>query len=176
MNIFASSSFAVGLLAGLIIVVILFRFANRDHKLKTEYDERQKEIRGRGYMFGFYAFCICELIMMLLEAGEIELPIPGIMVHLCTILISAMVLGCYTVWKGAYWGLNNNTNRYAVVFIITAALNIIPIIGAVRSGTLVENGKVGAAFANVIVLIMLLILGIELLVKSFVDAREEAEE
>ena len=33
--------FITGLIVGLILVVILFKYANTDKKIKTEYDERQ---------------------------------------------------------------------------------------------------------------------------------------
>ena len=46
-----SVGLAVGVLVGLVIAVILLRYMNRDHKVRTEYDEMQKAIRNRGSSF-----------------------------------------------------------------------------------------------------------------------------
>ena len=49
-----ASGMTVGLIVGLILAVILLKFGNTNRKFKTEYDERQKEIRGMAYTYGFY--------------------------------------------------------------------------------------------------------------------------
>ena len=68
MNSFASFGLPVGIMVGLVLVVILLKYINRDKKLKTEYDERQKIARGRSYMFGFYALVISNVIMLVVGA------------------------------------------------------------------------------------------------------------
>ena len=70
MEFLRSSSFAIGICIGLIFCVIIFRFANRNKKLKSEYDERQLQIRGRSYMFAFYAVVIYEALMTCLSIGR----------------------------------------------------------------------------------------------------------
>ena len=46
--------FIAGLIVGLVLVVIIFRIANTDKKIKSEYDERQLRIRGKAYKYAFY--------------------------------------------------------------------------------------------------------------------------
>ena len=40
-----SVGLAIGVAVGLIIALILMRYMNKDHKVRTEYDEMQKNIR-----------------------------------------------------------------------------------------------------------------------------------
>jgi len=169
MNIFKSAGVTVGIIVGLIITVIILKIVNTDHKSKTEYDERQKAVRGRGYMYAFYAIVGFELIMSLLEMSGITLPVENASIHFAGILIGAIVLCCYCIWNDGYWGLNNNPRKYYVIFILTAVLNVIPIVGAVREGRLMEDGKLTTPFLNIMVLIMIAIVGGVFIAKSISD-------
>ena len=176
MNLARSAGVAIGILIGLIIAVIIIRFANTNHKMKTEYDERQQEIRGRGYRLAFYAMMICEIIMFVLEIGNIPLPIEPYLAHFITIIVGAMALGSYCIWNDVYWGLNTNRKRYIVIFIAAALLNAIPVFGAASDGTLLVDGKFSTPLVNILVLIMLLVFGIELIAKEIVDRNAAREE
>ncbi len=62
-----------------------------------------------------------------------------------------------------------------MIFIAVALLNLIPIIGAVKSGTLMENGKFTLPFLNIMVMIMLAVIGVVFIAKSIADSRREEE-
>ena len=175
MNIFKSAGVAVGLLVGLIIAVIILKVANTNHKAKTEYDERQREIRGQAYMYAFYTVVALECVMMIIDIGGINYPFESYLLHFASMLTGCIVLCCYSIWHDVYWGLNNDPRRYSVIFIAVALLNLIPIIGAVKSGTLMENGKFGLPFMNIMVMIMLAIIGIVFFAKSLADGRRGEE-
>ena len=64
--------FIVGLIVGLILVVILFKYANTDKKVKTEYDERQEKVRGKAYMYAFYTALIVEALLSMASICGIE--------------------------------------------------------------------------------------------------------
>ena len=49
MNAKVSVGMAIGLMVGLVISVILLKVANKDHKVKSQYDERQEMIKGKGW-------------------------------------------------------------------------------------------------------------------------------
>ena len=131
MNISASFGVAVGILVGIIIVIICLKLTNKNHKVKTEYDERQLIIRGRAYRYAFYTVIIYECCMLVLGIGEITLPIKDYMLHFGGICLGCVVLACYSIWNDVYWGLNNSPKRYIALFAATAALNMIPVIGSV---------------------------------------------
>ena len=172
----ASFGMLIGLIIGLAIAMALFRFSNTNKKFKTEYDERQRELRGKGYMLGFYTIVFYEVFMMFLAIGEFELPITDYALHFGGIILGCIVLSAYCVWHGVYWGLNNNRKRYIIVFAVCAALNMIPLIGLFRGEGLTADGKLGAPIVNIMVLIMMAILAIELIIKEALDRREKEED
>ena len=160
-----------GFMVGLIIVVIIFKFVNRDNKAKTEYDERQLAIRGKGYMYGFYAICIYEAIISITTLYEVEF-MTGFVSHMMAVIVGILVQASYCIWKGAYWGLNNNVKRYAVVFVIVGLINFLTSIQAAGEGELLAEGHFQPPFINLMCGVLFVILGIELLIKKYYDEKE----
>ncbi len=175
MNIFKSLGVVIGMIIGLIICVVIFKYSNKDHKVKSEYDERQQEIRGKGYQRAFYTAMILEAVMLVLQIGNLPLPFEPYQAHAAVIFISCTVLCCYTVWKGAYWGLNNNRKRYFIILSAMLVLNAIPVIGAAAHGELLEDGKLAPAFINLLAFAMLIVIGIVMLLRNYLDKKAEEE-
>ena len=164
---FASIGLALGIIVGLIICVLLAKFGNKDGAVKSKYDERQEAVRGKAYRYAFYSVMIYEALMLVLEIGQITLPLPSYILHFAGIIVGCIVLAGYCIWKDVYWGLNNNRKRYAIIFLVCAALNAIPVVFTILGKTAFD-----AAWLNALVLIMLAIVGIELLIKEGIDRRE----
>ena len=163
----AAFGMVFGLMVGLVIAVILLKFSNKDHKFKTQYDERQEFIKGRGYKISFYTLLYLEALLAIFETSDISFGIDRYLVQFIVILISLAVLCVHSIWTGTYWGLNNNRKRYAVIFLICAALNAIPVVPMITGKTSLDSG-----WLNVIVLIMMAVIGIELIIKEIMDRRE----
>ena len=175
MNIYKSIGIASGIVLGLIICIIVFKYANKDHNVKTAYDERQQEVRGRGYRAAFYTAMILEAVMLILYYGDLPLPADPYMAHAAVIFISCTVLGCYVIWNGAYWGLNNDRRRYYIVLAVTVILNALPVIMTVAHGGLLEDGKLSPVIINLLALVMLAAMGIVMLVRDRLDRNGEKE-
>jgi uncharacterized membrane-anchored protein YhcB (DUF1043 family) len=47
MNISRSFGMVLGIVVGLILCILIFKYVNTNHKVKTEYDERQQVIREK---------------------------------------------------------------------------------------------------------------------------------
>ena len=170
---------ATGIIFGLIICYIAFKRLNNDHKVKSEYDERQRLIRGRSYMFAFYGTIIAEALMMCLSMGGVfeGLPIPDYVYHFFSMFVGLIVLIIHSVWNGAYWGLNNNIKRYTLTFIFLFIFNLIPFMGFFREGVQIQNGViVNFPFMNFFVIIMMIVLAVCLLAKKRIDNMEEGRE
>ena len=167
-NIYKSAGITIGILIGLILAVALILIANNNRKFKTEYDERQLRVRGDAYRYAFYSVIICEVILLILAIGEFTLPIPEYVLHFGGILIGCLVLSGYCIWKDAYWGLNNNRKRYGIILVVAGLLNALPLYMALSTGS-------GSDFpyVNLLTCIMLLVVGVELLLKQFLDRRAE---
>ena len=56
----------IGIIVGLILTIFVIRYVNRNKKLTTKYDEMQKQIRGEGYKYAFYAVLILEAVLCVL--------------------------------------------------------------------------------------------------------------
>ena len=89
-ELFRSVGLAVGVLVGLVIAVLLLRYMNRDHKVRAEYDEMQKNIRNRGYMYGFYTILVFEALLCLIPSS-VRLPAERIVVHFLPIFLGVTV-------------------------------------------------------------------------------------
>lgn len=159
-----------GIIVGLLIVMIFFKLSNSNKKMKTEYDERQQLVHGRAYQAAFYSFIIYETLMMLAGVAEIKLPVESYILHFGGIILGCMVLACYNIWHGAYWGLNNNRKRYAVLFLAAAAINCIPVIGGIKDGDLM-----GTPLMSLMVLVMMLVLCVMLLIRQMTEKEDDGE-
>jgi hypothetical protein len=166
MNATASFGMVFGLMVGLVIAVILLKFSNKDHKFKTQYDERQEFIKGRGYKYSFYTLLYLEALLAVLEVGNISFGIEKYLVHFIVILISLAVLCVHSIWNGVYWGLNNNRKRYSAIIVIAVALNLIPVISSIARGSLSTDGFNSLPILNIIVLIWMGVIGICALAKK----------
>lgn len=176
MSIYRIAGIIAGIIVGLLICAVLFRFANTNKKLKTDYDERQRSIRNLAYKYSFYTVMFYEVLMLILGVGEIEIPIPDYAVHFFGIILGCTVLGVYCILKDVYWGMNNNRKRYILVFAVAAALNIIPVAGSIAAGSYITDGKVSFPVVNLMVLFMLLVLLIAFLLKSVFDKNADSGE
>jgi MFS family permease len=170
-NLFKSAGVAIGILIGLILALALILIANNNRKVRSEYDERQLRVRGDAYRYAFYTVVIWEVFLFILAFGEIRLPIPEYVLHFTGILAGVIVLSSYCIWKDAYWGLNNNRKRYGIILVVAGLLNALPLFMTLSSGS-------GSDFpyVNLLTCIMLLVVGIELLLKHFLDQRAENAE
>ncbi|MBR1441704.1 MAG: hypothetical protein IJ589_10850 [Lachnospiraceae bacterium] len=168
--------FPIGLMVGLIICVILFKIANTNKKIKSEYDERQEAIRNRGYKYSFYALIVAELALMCARALEITFPFADYLLHLGAMLFGLLFLGIYTIWNDAYWGMNNNRKRYTVIIVIAVLLNILPVVMAVKNGFLGNAGLNSVPIMNIMVLVWLAIIGIAAVIKKIVKKNDAEEE
>ena len=159
-----------------VLCVCLFKFANKDGKVRTEYDERQKAVRGKAYTYAFYTELIAQTLIMFLLMTGVELPIEDYALIFIGMILGCEVLCAYCVWNDVYWGLNNDKRRFHIIFVAGIFINALDIVIAAVSGTLVQNGKVGMYMLNITVLIMLVLIYIEMLIKSIIDRKAAAVE
>ena len=170
-NIYKSAGLTFGIVVGLILAFALIAISNNNRKVKAEYDERQLRVRGDAYRYAFYTVIYWEVILFILAFGEISLPVPAFILHFAGIIIGCLVLSGYCIWKDAYWGLNNNRKRYGIILVVAGILNAIPLYG-------LWSGRDSSDFpyVNLLTCAMLLIVGIELLIKHLVDKRADSPE
>ena len=163
--------YALGVLVG-VLVGLLMKAINRDGKIKTEYDERQKEARGKGYMYGFWAIIIANALLFTFS-NSFDMTVLGSTVYFIPILVGVIVQVTYCIFKDAYIGLNNNMTRFVIIMSIVTVFNLFVGVKAYLDGELIKQGTVSSAFVNVLCGGIFLILTIELGIKKILDSRAE---
>ena len=170
-----SVGLAIGVAVGLIIALILMRYMNKDHKVRTEYDEMQKNIRNQGYMYGFYTVIIFEALMCLVPSF-VRIPAEPIVIHFVPIFLGITVHASYCIWKDAYIGLNTNMKRYLIVAVVASVINFLAFFMAWKNNSLIVDGVLQAPFVNLLCAVMFAVLGIVGLLRKAADSRTEPEE
>ena len=162
-----------GVLIGLVIAVIMLRFVNKNKKMTAEYDEMQKLVRGRGYMYSFYTVLIFEALMCVLSMG-VELPAEQGVIHFVAIIIGVTLHACYCIWHNAYVGLNMNLKRYVIIMAVVSAFNLWVAFTAWREGELFSDGMFRAQTINLLCGLMFAVIGVVGLVKMIIGREEDA--
>ena len=165
---------AVGIMIGLIICLILYRVMNKDGKIKTQYDEMQQIIRGKGYCYAFYAIMICEALLIPLSVGDVRLPFDNACLHFLIIFIGVIIHITYCIFKDAYIGLNTNMKRFIIIMIVVSVINFMSAFAALKGGEMMIDGQLQPPFINFLCGLLFVILAIELLIKKTIDNRSES--
>lgn len=170
---YSAIGFVVGAMVGIVIVIALIKMCNKNGAFKTEYDERQEAIRGRGYKYTVYITWALMALSVLLDSVGIVIPMDYAAKMFTIILLSVMVSVSYFIWNEAYFGQNNSIRKYGIAFTIIALFNlVITIFEGIRGG-LVEEGILTFKAVNLEIVIMFAIIGIEYLIKKLVTKPEE---
>ncbi|MBE5924609.1 MAG: hypothetical protein E7271_09105 [Lachnospiraceae bacterium] len=162
----------LGIVVGLILTVVFLKAINKDGKMKTKYDERQKEARGRAYMYGFYGIVFTNALFLIL-ATSYDLAFLGLSLYFIPIIVGIIVQVTYSVFHDAYVGLNNNMTRFIVGMTFITAFNLFIGIMAYIHGELFVNGKLQGPFINLLCGGIFLVLSVELAIKKLIDAKAE---
>lgn len=163
----------LGITFGLVLGVLAIAISNKDKKVKTEYDERQQQVRGKGFRYAFFVMMAGIIVLILLKTGEIVLPI-----HDSVLLFFVMILGVaeyvtYAIMHDAYFGINNSINSYLLIFAFIALINIAVTVASAVEGRLVTDGVLGLAGINMLCGAMFLWIFIVLMIKKASDERED---
>lgn len=169
MEVFKFAGLSIGIAVGLILCLFIFKFANKDNKLKTEYDERQKALKGRGYMFGFYTMAVFEAVIVALASCGFEFGIPEYALSVFGIFLGITVVCVHGIWTGAYWGINNDIGRYTAVFVVLFIINVLPVVMVVTKLGFNEDFP----YVNLFCTLMLAAIAVTSWIRNIVDKAEE---
>ena len=163
----------VGIVVGLIIALVVLKFMNKDKKVRTEYDEMQKQIRNKGYFYAFYTVLVYEAILAVLSIA-VELPVHPIVLHFGAIFVGVVVQASYSIWKDAYVGLNTNMKRFLIFAVIISLFNLFIFFMNWKEGEAIADGILQPAWVNLFCGLMFAVLGAVAVVKKL--AVREVEE
>lgn len=168
-----STGVVIGIVVGLIITAIVLKIINKNGSFKTEYDERQKAVRGTAYKYGFFATVIANAVLMILATTDYDVTKLGFTLNFIPILIGIIVQVTYCVFNDGYVGLNTNMPRFIVFMILISAFNFFIGIMAGVHGELLKDGVFQGPLTNLLVGGLFIVLAIELLIKKVIDGKEE---
>lgn len=166
----------VGIIVGLIIAVIIVKICNSNGKIKTDYDERQEAVRGRGYRYASYTAWVMLGICIVLNLGDVNMHMDAAVIYFTVLIASALVSVSYFIWKDAYFGRNNNTKSYLIALAIVTLINIIVSVQAIAMHEFVVDGIITHRAINLECALIIIIIGIQLAIKNFISKSDEQEE
>lgn len=103
-----------GVLVGLLVAAVILKVTKKNGRIKSEYDERQELIRGKGIAWGFLTLVICNILYAGTAELKLELPVVPSVAVVIMIFASAAVMVVYFIWHDVYFGLNSVANGRAV--------------------------------------------------------------
>lgn len=172
----AKLGLCVGLVAGMILVAIFALVTKRGNSAKSEYDERQQEIRGRASQYSFGTLIILDAVIALLHILEIEIPVSVEMEFFCSIIIALSVQITYCLFHDAYFSLNEKKTSLAISYVLIYLLNAAVSVKEIREKLLIVDGKLAYTSLNLVVVGFLTYVGIIIWIKSYMDKRRRSDE
>ena len=163
---------AFGLVIGLLLVGVILIIINKNRRMRTEYDEMQKKVRGEAYCIAFYTVIIIEGILCFVTTA-VEVPMEPIVLHFMVIFVGVLVQAGYSIWHDAYVGLNTRLGRYILIMTLISLFNLFIAFETWLHGQMVVDGMIQSPFVNFLCGIMFAILGIVALVKKLADPKTE---
>ncbi len=167
------TALALGIIVGLVLVIFVIKFMNKDSASATKYDEMQQRARGFAYKYGFFAMVITELVLMVLSSFDRELPVTSIVLHMIPIMVGLLVQVLYSIWHNSYIGLNTNRNRFGLIAALIGGSNIALGCLSVMDGRIVKDGKVDFPVINLAIGIIFIVIAGALFLRDAIDKREE---
>ena len=167
-----SVGIATGIIFGLLVCVILFKFMNRDKSIKTKYDERQEAVRGRGYMYGFWGCMIGAALVMIADCGGFAIANRFVM-DFFIVFVGMIVQVTYCIWNDGYYGINTNKKRFYIISIAASLCNLLAVVGNIKGGQFIIEGVIQDAGVNLMCVILFLVIGVELIIKDMIDKNRD---
>ncbi len=112
-----------GACVGLVIAAIILLICNKNGKMKTEYDERQEAIRGRGYKYAAITGWAIAGFFGAASLGDLVIPMDDALKYFTILFASILVQTSHAIWNDAYYGSNNNVKKYFIVSVVLTVIN-----------------------------------------------------
>lgn len=163
----------LAMMLGLVLAVIIKSVITKGDDVKSNYDERQELVRGRGYKYGFFTVIVANLLYYMMQQAGIGFSMSGDIAMVVNMLIGICVCACYCIWNEGYFALNEKIGTFIVIVLIGGGINLIMGIHGFISGAAMQNGKYTFYIINLLAGIMILIICGVMLLKKICRDRED---
>ena len=100
----------------------------RQNKIRSEYDEMQLEIRGRGAWYGFYAMILYWAACFLLEqALDVHFLTAANAVFLGVMISGSVIVG-YSILHDSYYGMNRAGSKNVAFLAVITVIEVVAIV------------------------------------------------
>lgn len=172
----------VTIAAMVLIVFAIFKLGNKDGRVKTEYDERQKIVIGEGYKYAFWTLAALLVVLQIgveveRDFGESSLIQSSLGPLTFALIIASILVFCvYSIWNGAYWGLNSNKKSYIIILAVIGVVNVFIGVAAIMIDGLVVNGALSGAFVNLTCGLLMAVVLVAAWIKDRIEKNSDDEE
>lgn len=161
-----------GAVIGIAVVVVLLLVSKKGSSMKSQYDERQELIRGKGFKYAFFTLLVYYGVVTIINVGELPLPIMPEVLNTFGILLGILVFVCYSIWNDAYFSLNEKRGVLTGFFAIVGAVDIFMGISNIKEGV-IRGGKLTFDIMPLAAGIIFFILLAVIQIKSLLDREDE---
>ena len=183
-------AYTIGVIVGIIVtiaatillVTLFLKLGNKDKRMKTEYDERQKIVIGEGYKIAYWTLAALLVLVQMYKtlAGSFGTDYLaktdfGVIVF-GMIILSIMVFCVYCIFKGAYWGMNNNKKSYVIIIGGIGILNLIISVASIIRGDFVVDGVISGTAVNLMCAILMIVVLAAAGIKETIDKKNDSDE
>ena len=163
----------------LLIVVLLGLFFSilirKNHRMHSEYDERQKLIRAKGKSVGFMVMLVYYAILALLILFDVRIPMYTDTMLLVGIMLGAGSAAIYYSLYDAYAGMNDNAKRVSISAVAGGAFDFFVGLQNMMSDHFVDShGMLSRGIVNTLLGGIVFILGMIMIVRNWKMKHEES--
>ena len=144
----------------------------KNHRLHSEYDERQKLIRAKGKSVGFMVMLVYDAILAKLILFDIRIPM-----YTDTMLLVGIILGAgiYYSLYDAYAGMNDNTKRLSIIAVTVGVFDFFIGLQNMMADHFTDSqGMLSRGIINTLLGGVVFILGIIMIVRNWQMKHEES--
>lgn len=143
---------------------------------KTQYDERQENIRCKGYQYAAYTGIIMSVITGLIYSFATNLAVDAGLMMIINAFAPVLVYVLYCIIQGIYFGVSGKWRRWFWTMLIIGGLNVWIGIQRIHDYGFLQNGKLTLRnHSNLLVGIVILIPAITALIVQLVNKKNDAE-
>ncbi|MCM1044730.1 MAG: hypothetical protein NC417_04405 [Candidatus Gastranaerophilales bacterium] len=164
----------VGLMVGIVLVVLIFALTKKGRSVKSQYDERQELVRGRGAKYGFYTLLISNAVIGVMEIADLSSFAEKGVLMIIGCLPGICVYAVYCIWYDGYFALNESRRRIMASLAIIGISNFL--IGAMNlvRGVIVQNGRLTVLSLNLFCAFLFIVIFAAMFLKKVCkDGKEE---
>lgn len=163
----------------LLIVVLLGLFFSilirKNHRMHSEYDERQKMIRAKGKSVGFMVMLVYYAILALLILFDVRIPMYTDTMLLVGIMLGAGSAAIYYSLYDAYAGMNDNAKRLSIIAVAVGAFDFFVGLQNMMSDHFVDShGMLSRGIVNTLLGGVVFVLGMIMIVRNWKMKHEES--